>query len=247
MFSYEKRIKAVQLLLQYDMSYASVMRELGYPARRTLVDWYEEYIENGDLHRDLIKKPKFNEEDRQKAVNYYLEHGICVSHTVKALGYPSRPELDKWINEIVPEQKKHCRSGGSLVKYTRKQKEQAVISLCSRSKPAKEIAIEIGVTQELIYNWKRQLLNEGREQTMTKKDKVSSTSTDAKCEGQTTDLLAEKEYLTKQVDELQKEVYRLQLERDILEKAAEIIKKDQGISLTKLTNREKAIVINALR
>lgn len=247
MFPYEKRIKAVQLLLQYDMSYASVVRELGYPSRRALVDWYEEYIENGDLHRDFIKKPKFNEEERQKAVNYYLEHGKSVSRTVKALGYPSRPELDKWINEIAPEQKKHCRSGGSLVKYTREQKEQAVISLCSRSKPAKEVAIEIGVTREVLYNWKRQLLNEGRDQTMSKKDEVSSTSTNAKCEGLTTDLLAEKEHLTKQVDELQKEVYRLQLERDILEKAAEIIKKDQGISLTKLTNHEKAIVINALR
>jgi len=247
MFSYEKRIKAVQLLLQYDMSYASVMHELGYPARRTLVNWYEEYIENGDFHRDFIKKLKFNEEERQKAVNYYLEHGKCVSRTIKVLGYPSRPELDKWINEIAPEQKKHCRSGGSLVKYTRKQKEQAVISLCSRSKPAKEVAIEIGVTREVLYNWKRQLLNEGREQTMRKKNKVSNTSTDAKCKSLTNDLLVEKEYLTKQVDELQKKVYRLQIERDILEKAAEIIKKDQGISLTKLTNHEKAIVINALR
>lgn len=247
MFSNEKKIKAVQLLLQYDMSYAAVMRELGYPARRTLINWYEEYIENGDFHGDFIRKPKFNEKERQKAVNYYLEHGKCVSRTVKILGYPSRPELDKWINEIAPEQKKHCRSGGSLVKYTREQKEQAVISLCSRSKPAKAVAIEIGVTREVLYNWKQQLLNEGREKTMRKKNKVSSTSTDAECEGQTNDLLVEKEHLTKQVEELQKKVYRLQIERDILEKSAEIIKKDQGVSLTKLTNHEKVIVINALR
>ena len=33
----------------------------------------------------------------------------------------------------------------------------------------------------------------------------------------------------------------------LLEKAAEIIKKDQGITLDSLTNREKAIVIDALR
>lgn len=32
MYSYEERIKAVQLLLQYDMSYATVVRELGYPS-----------------------------------------------------------------------------------------------------------------------------------------------------------------------------------------------------------------------
>jgi len=247
MFSYEERIKAVQLLLQYNKSYATVIRELGYPEKRTLVNWYEEYIENGDLHRDFIKKPNFSEEERQKAVNYYLEHGKCVSRTVKALGYPSRPVLNKWINEFAPEQKKHCRSGGSLVKYTREQKEQAVISLCSRNKSAREVANEIGVSREVLYNWKRQLLNEGREQTMKKKDKVSNTSANSKSECQITDLVAEKERLTKKVDELQKEVYRLQLERDILEKAAEILKKDQGISLVTLTNHEKAIVINALR
>jgi len=44
--------------------------------------------------------------------------------------------------------KKHYRSGGSLVKYTREQKEQAVISLCSRSKPARKVVNEIGVTRE---------------------------------------------------------------------------------------------------
>lgn len=37
------------------------------------------------------------------------------------------------------------------------------------------------------------------------------------------------------------------MEKDILEKAAELIKKDQGIDINVLTNKEKAIIINALR
>ncbi len=32
MYSYEQRVNAVELLIQYDMSYSSVMRELGYPS-----------------------------------------------------------------------------------------------------------------------------------------------------------------------------------------------------------------------
>ncbi|NLZ74177.1 MAG: IS3 family transposase, partial [Bacteroidales bacterium] len=60
-------------------------------------------------------------------------------------------------------------------------------------------------------------------------------------------LRAEKDDLSKQVTDLQKEIYRFKIERDIYEKAAEIIKKDQGISIQTLTNREKAIIINALR
>ena len=42
-------------------------------------------------------------------------------------------------------------------------------------------------------------------------------------------------------------MYNLQLEKDVLTKATEIIKKDQGIDLKQLSNREKAILINALR
>jgi transposase-like protein len=58
MFTYQKRIKAVQLLIQYDMSYATVIRELGYPSKGALINWYKEYIKNGDLHEDYIRKSK---------------------------------------------------------------------------------------------------------------------------------------------------------------------------------------------
>ena len=53
--------------------------------------------------------------------------------------------------------------------------------------------------------------------------------------------------LKKQAKELEDEVFRLRVEKDVIEKAAEVIKKDQGVSLSSLTNHEKAIVIDALR
>ena len=60
-------------------------------------------------------------------------------------------------------------------------------------------------------------------------------------------LKQEIEQLHNEAEELKRQVYRLQLEKDVLEKAAEILKKDEGVSLEKLTNREKATVIGALR
>ena len=42
------------------------------------------------------------------------------------------------------------------------------------------------------------------------------------------------------IEALQKQIHKLRLEIDILNKAAEIIKKDQGIDLRNLTNKEKA-------
>ena len=59
-------------------------------------------------------------------------------------------------------------------------------------------------------------------------------------------LRQDKAKLLEQTAQLEKDKYRKQLELDVLEKAAEIIKKEQGISILTLTNREKAIVINAL-
>jgi len=122
MFSYEERIKAVKLLIQYDMCHADVVRELGYPSKGSLRDWYREYKESDNLHNDYIRKYKYSSEQKRLAVTYYLEHGKSVSRTVRNLGFPSRPQLDKWIAEIVPNQKKHCCLGRAVVKYTREQK-----------------------------------------------------------------------------------------------------------------------------
>ncbi|MDX9918359.1 MAG: IS3 family transposase [Gudongella sp.] len=246
MYTYEERIKAVKLLIQYDMSYATVIRELEYPSRRALRDWYKEYLQEGNLHQSYVKKTKFSEEEMEIAVKYYLEHGKSVSRTVKKLGYPSRPVLDKWILERAPDEKRYCRAGGSNVKYTREQKEKAVISLCSRNKPTKEVAEEHGVTRESLYNWKRQLLKGERVYSMGK-GKPGKQKEDCSIETEVKELRDVKENLSSQIDELQKEVHRLKIERDIYEKAAEIIKKDQGISIQTLTNHEKAIIINALR
>lgn len=44
MYSYEDRLKAVKLYIQYDKSYASVYKELGYsPSFHLIKLWYKEY------------------------------------------------------------------------------------------------------------------------------------------------------------------------------------------------------------
>lgn len=82
---------------------------------------------------------------------------------------------------------------------------------------------------------------------MPKKAKVNSTHEPKPSDETIDNLRLEKETLEQQVLELQKDIYKLQLERDILEKAGEILKKGRGINLKTLTNREKAVLIDALR
>jgi len=50
-----------------------------------------------------------------------------------------------------------------------------------------------------------------------------------------------------EIETLEKDVSRLKMEKAILEKAAEIIKKDQGINPENLANKEQTLLIDALR
>lgn len=53
MFSHEERVKAIQLFLKYDCSYAATIRKLGYPSVGALRQWYKEYLVSGELHQEL--------------------------------------------------------------------------------------------------------------------------------------------------------------------------------------------------
>ena len=109
-----------------------------------------------------------------------------------------------------------------------RKKEQAVIDLCARAGSAKEIAQAHGVSRITLYEWKKQLLGGGKSAAMPQ----NANSQKANVVFQTEDALrVELLSLQKKVTEqeqlllkLKSDVYRLQLERDILEKAGEILR-----------------------
>ncbi len=53
--------------------------------------------------------------------------------------------------------------------------------------------------------------------------------------------------LERTVESLKRDIHKLQLEHDLLKKAAELLKKGQVINLLLLTNGEKTLVVDALR
>ena len=53
--------------------------------------------------------------------------------------------------------------------------------------------------------------------------------------------------LEQQVEALRRDIRRLQLEKDLLKKANELLKKELGIDRQELTNREKTQLVDALR
>ncbi len=69
----------------------------------------------------------------------------------------------------------------------------------------------------------------------------------AKAAKENHDLPNDKDQLLSEIETRKEQVRRLKIEKDILEAAAEIIKKDPGVDFKDLSNREKTVLIDALK
>ena len=239
MYSYEDRIRAVKFYINCGYNAAYTVSKLGYPDASNLKHWYKEYSESNDLHKGRKKVSKFSDREKRDAVDYYFAHDRNVLQTVKALGYPSRPLLMQWVKELFPEEgNRRCKSFKPHVRCSQEEKIQAVMESCKGNLKIAQIAEIYGVTPSAVSIWRKELLGEGRTLKM-----IQPPAEDKSIE----QLIREKAELEAKVKRLENDVYKLQLERDVLEKAGDILKKEEGINLDQLTNREKVFLIDALR
>ena len=58
MYSYEERIRAVELYVEFGKRAAATIRCLGYPSKNALKAWYREYARTRDLPKVLISVQK---------------------------------------------------------------------------------------------------------------------------------------------------------------------------------------------
>ena len=91
MYSYEDKMRAIELYLRYDRSAAAVINELGYPNRHTLRLWHMELAENGDLSRGRHRR--CDDLQKRAAVDHFFDRGQCLARTVRQLGYPKSKEV----------------------------------------------------------------------------------------------------------------------------------------------------------
>lgn len=98
MYSYEERLRAVNLYLKFGKRCSAAIRELGYPTKNTLKAWYAEFERRGNLRTGYSRpKSKYSNEQRNVAVDHWANHGRCYSFTLKELGYPGRKTLTDWV------------------------------------------------------------------------------------------------------------------------------------------------------
>jgi len=233
MYSIQDRQKALDLYIKYDYCAAKTIKVLGYPHRKILARWYKEYLQFGSLHVSYRKTPRYSDDQKNAAINYYFERGQNISKTLRALGYPSKGTFKLWLSEKVHSEHKPRLLNSNMIQSSQEQRKEAVIELCVRESSAETVAVKHGTSRQSLYKWRKQLLGEEKTKTMTKSTKRV--------------LPNDKDKLISEIELLKKQIYKQQMELDILNEAAEIIKKDQGIDLRKLSNKEKANLIDALR
>lgn len=204
MYSNNEKQRTIELFYHNHRSWSSVVRELGYPSLGALKRWIKDYEENNKSileDKPRTRKPKYFSDQRIQAVDHYFEHGQFITKTVKALGYPSRQLLREWLLED-PRCDKDLRNRTFVAKKQNsdKIKDGAVEALYKRSKSAEQIADDIGVSRQTLYNWKQDRLGKNFP---AKNDSASELHPQSLSENQ-------------DVAKLQAKIAELELQNDIL-------------------------------
>ena len=146
MYSYEDRIRAVKLYIKLGKRTGAAIRQLGYPTKNALKSWHREYEQGHDLPVGyVLSRPKYSDQQKEVAVEHYLNHDRCLAGTLKALGYPCRETLSAWVDELHPETRQHVVGKTRSVLRPPELKQAAVIELCTRQISARAIAQKLSV------------------------------------------------------------------------------------------------------
>ena len=145
MFSYDDRLRAVQLYIKLGKRVGLTILQLGYPTKNALKAWHRAYEQHDGLPECYVRHPKYTQAQKDLAVDHFDSGGRCIAVTIKALGYPSRSLLASWIRKAHPELPP--RVGHAHEALSSAAKQSAVMALCLRQGSAQTVAQELGVSR----------------------------------------------------------------------------------------------------
>lgn len=145
-YSREQRDRAVDLYIKYERCAADVIHELGYPGKGALLSWYADRLEEERTGVPSRRGERYSDEQKQAAVDHYLEYGRRPGRTMLMLGYPKSKELlMAWIDELAPGQRKPGRGP-----VPEELKRETVVVVASERLKSREAAAELGVEASVV-------------------------------------------------------------------------------------------------
>ncbi len=209
MYSYEDRIRAVKLYFKYGGKTATVVRELGYPSGKNLKRWVHIYQALGDLPKRRHPKPRYS---WSKSALRWITTSVMAALWLTPAG-PSGIRVAKCLaaglKSCAPVRAAWSRAQTPVdrLRPTRNVRQSLTFA------PARHRA---GCSKKgwskrpMLYKWKDQLLGDEAYRSMRKRKLVSPEDEHA----------AQLE----RIAQLEQQVRQLQLERDILARAGDLIK-----------------------
>ena len=182
----------------------------------------------------------YTQEQIQAALEEYKRCGSATK-TVRKLGYPRRETLYIWLHNEGKEKqprKKHeyINTSGHPRNAPVSVKLDALHRCFESGEEVKSVSEDIGYSRASIYSWHRKYLKGGTAALMNNKDIIPEAPEPSDSTPNSADLSA-----------LQKQIQEMQLEIDLLKATIDVIKKDPGIDVRALKNREKAAVVDDLK
>ncbi len=163
-----------------------------------------------------------------------------ITATIVALGYPSRCNLYRWIkNRNLPPKEKLKTRGVNTPEHPRHPpidlKLKTLYRCFELGEDIKSVSEEIGYSRASIYAWRRKYIQKGTLALMNEKDIPRK------------ELTAGDLSSIKEIEQLKEQMQDMQMEIDLLKETINVLKKDPGVDQTSLKNREKAVIVDALK
>ena len=188
----------------------------------------------------------YSQEKKEVALKIFHQTE-SVSETIRILGYPTRRQLYNWIatENLPPKERKPLPRIANPPEHPRNPPLEIKLNAIKRcfayGESIKYVSEDIGYSRASIYQWRKQYLKEGTLGLMNRKNIPSGELKEG------TRLSESVAASSHEVAELKAQMYEMQMEIDILKETINVLKKDPGIDQTALNNREKAVIIDALK
>ena len=192
----------------------------------------------------------YTKEQEEMALREYERLG-SVAAVIQKLGYPSESTLYRWyerkkaglenrhgqIAEATATMDHHCNTPGHPRHPSAEFKYEVLRRCFELGEDVEYVSKEIGYSRMSIYAWRRKYLKYGMVGLMAKRKSIPRAPMPQD------HALPESEELEK----LRTQLQELQFEVDVMKETIAVLKKDPGVDLTVLKNREKAVIIDALK
>ena len=192
----------------------------------------------------------YTKEQEEIALREYERLG-SIAAVIRRLGYPSESTLYRWYErkkaglenrhghteESPTEMDHHCNTSGHPRHPSAEFKYEVIHRCFELGEDVEYVSREIGYSRMSIYVWRRKYLKYGMVGLMAKRKSIPRAPLPQE------HALSE----TEELEKLRTQLQELQFEVDVMKETISVLKKDPGIDLTVLRNREKAVIIDALK